>query len=55
MSKTIGDTNITIGLIMGLLQFVSTFIITTVYVRYANTHLDPVAEEIRTEIEGVTR
>jgi uncharacterized membrane protein (DUF485 family) len=55
MSKTIGGSNITIGLIMGLLQFVSTFVITTVYVRYANTHLDPVAEEIRTEIEGAAR
>jgi uncharacterized membrane protein (DUF485 family) len=48
--KVIG--NINIGLIIGLLQFVSTFAITTVYVRYANKHLDPAAEKIREQIEG---
>jgi uncharacterized membrane protein (DUF485 family) len=45
--------NINIGLIIGLLQFVTTFVITTVYVRYANRHLDPAAEKIREQIEGV--
>jgi uncharacterized membrane protein (DUF485 family) len=45
--------NINIGLIIGLLQFVTTFVITTVYVRYANQHLDPAAEKIREQIEGV--
>jgi uncharacterized membrane protein (DUF485 family) len=44
--------NINVGLIIGLLQFVTTFVITTVYVRYANRHLDPAAEKIRHEIEG---
>lgn len=44
--------NINIGLIIGLLQFVTTFVITTVYVRYANTRLDPLAEELRQRIEG---
>jgi uncharacterized membrane protein (DUF485 family) len=44
--------NINIGLIIGLLQFVTTFVITTLYVRYANQHLDPAAEKIRQEIEG---
>jgi uncharacterized membrane protein (DUF485 family) len=44
--------NINIGLIIGLLQFVSTFVITTVYVRYANRHLDPTAEQLRERIEG---
>ncbi|OZM82512.1 DUF485 domain-containing protein [Pseudonocardia sp. MH-G8] len=44
--------NINVGLIIGLLQFVSTFVITTVYVRYANRHLDPAAEQIREQIEG---
>jgi uncharacterized membrane protein (DUF485 family) len=47
--------NITVGLIMGLLQFVSTFAITTFYVRYANNHLDPAATQIREEIEGAAR
>jgi uncharacterized membrane protein (DUF485 family) len=49
-TKVLG--NINVGLIIGLLQFVTTFVITTVYVRYANRHLDPAAEQIRTQIEG---
>ena len=44
--------NINIGLIFGLLQFASTFLITWLYVRHANRHLDPIAEKIRGEIEG---
>ena len=44
--------NINVGLVIGLLQFVTTFVITTVYVRYANRHLDPAAEKIREQIEG---
>ncbi|GAA4529826.1 DUF485 domain-containing protein [Amycolatopsis samaneae] len=43
--------NITVGLVFGLLQFVSTFLITWLYVRYANKKLDPVAEKIRADIE----
>lgn len=44
--------NINIGLILGLLQFVSTFAITGWYVSYSNRKLDPIASEIRQEIEG---
>jgi uncharacterized membrane protein (DUF485 family) len=44
--------NINIGLIFGLLQFVSTFVITSLYVRHANKNLDPVAEKIREDVEG---
>ena len=44
--------NINVGLILGLLQFVSTFAIATLYVRYANRHLDPAAERLRLRIEG---
>jgi uncharacterized membrane protein (DUF485 family) len=47
--------NITVGLVFGLLQFVSTFVITAVYVRYANRRLDPIAEKIRADIEGATK
>ncbi|WP_422933506.1 DUF485 domain-containing protein [Sinomonas sp. P47F7] len=43
--------NITVGLVLGLLQFVSTFAITAWYVSYSNRHLDPAAEAIRAEIE----
>lgn len=43
--------NITVGLLLGLGQFVSTFIITMVYARWANTKQDPVAERLRRHIE----
>jgi uncharacterized membrane protein (DUF485 family) len=47
--------NITVGLVMGLLQFVSTFVITAIYVRFANKKLDPIAAELRDELEGGAR
>jgi len=43
--------NINVGLVFGLLQFVSTFLITWLYVRYANNRLDPLAEKLRAQIE----
>ena len=43
--------NITVGLVFGLLQFVSTFAITTWYVRWADKRFDPHATAIREEIE----
>jgi uncharacterized membrane protein (DUF485 family) len=52
-TKLVGELNV--GLFIGLLQFASTFVITTVYVRYANKNLDPVAEEIRARLEGIDR
>ncbi|MFB7252004.1 DUF485 domain-containing protein [Microbacterium sp. NPDC056234] len=45
--------DITIGLLFGLGQFVSTFAITMAYVSFANRRLDPVAAEIRDELEKV--
>lgn len=47
--------NINVGLVLGLLQFVSTFVITGLYVRYANKNLDPIADKIRHEIEGADK
>lgn len=44
--------NINVGLILGLLQFISTFAITSWYVSYSNRRLDPIAADIRNEIEG---
>ena len=44
--------NINVGLLLGLLQFVTTFGITAWYVSYSNRKLDPIAAEIRNEIEG---
>lgn len=50
MSIKVWD-NINIGLILGLLQFVTTFGITTWYVSYANRKLDPQAAVIRHRLE----
>jgi uncharacterized membrane protein (DUF485 family) len=47
--------NINVGLVMGLLQFVSTFAIAAIYVNFANKRLDPLAEELRDELEGGAR
>ena len=44
--------NINVGILVGLLQFASTFVITGLYVRYADRQLDPIAESIRTRMEG---
>lgn len=43
--------DITVGLLFGLGQFVTTFAITMAYVWYANRKLDPIAEEIRGDLE----
>ncbi|WP_207344572.1 DUF485 domain-containing protein [Arthrobacter sp. E3] len=43
--------NFNVGLILGLLQFVTTFGITTWYVTYANRKLDPQAAVIRERLE----
>jgi uncharacterized membrane protein (DUF485 family) len=48
--KLFGQINV--GLVFGLLQFISTFAITALYVRYAGNKLDPLAEKLRGEIEG---
>jgi uncharacterized membrane protein (DUF485 family) len=48
--KVWGDINV--GLLIGLGQFLTTFVITGIYVRFANRELDPRAEAIRGELEG---
>ncbi|MBM7773549.1 uncharacterized membrane protein (DUF485 family) [Actinokineospora baliensis] len=49
-TKLVGDINV--GLVLGLLQFVSTFVITSLYVRYADRKLDPLATGIRERVEA---
>ena len=44
--------NINVGLVFGLLQFVSTFGIAYLYSRYASRELDPLAEQLRERIDG---
>ena len=43
--------NINIGLILGLLQFVTTFAITALYIRFAERSLDPASSRIREHME----
>ena len=43
---------ITVGLLVGLGQFASTFALTAAYVRFARRRIDPLAAQIRGELEG---
>jgi uncharacterized membrane protein (DUF485 family) len=43
--------NVNVGLLFGLLQFVSTFVITHLYVSHANRRTDPIADEMRERLE----
>ncbi|NMI00469.1 DUF485 domain-containing protein [Pseudonocardia sp. K10HN5] len=43
---------INVGMILGLLQFVSTLLIVWAYGRFARTRIDPQAREIRHRAEG---
>ena len=42
--------NVNVGLLLGLAQFVTTFLITGLYIRFANRQLDPRAAAIRDEM-----
>ena len=44
--------NINVGLVLGFLQFVTTFAITQLYISYADKKLDPASSRIRDEFEG---
>jgi uncharacterized membrane protein (DUF485 family) len=43
--------NVNVGLILGLLQFVTTFAVTSAYVRFAGRTLDPASSRIREKME----
>jgi uncharacterized membrane protein (DUF485 family) len=43
--------NVNIGLLLGLGQFVSTFVITHLYVAHAGRRTDPIADEMRQRLE----
>jgi uncharacterized membrane protein (DUF485 family) len=51
MSTTVFG-NINIGLLLGLGQFVTTFLITSLYVRHAGRSTDPIADELRNRLEA---
>ena len=48
-TKVLG--NINLGLLLGLGQFVTTFLITQLYVRHAARSMDPIAEDMRERLE----
>ncbi|MGL5734898.1 MAG: DUF485 domain-containing protein, partial [Beijerinckiaceae bacterium] len=43
--------NINLGIVIGLLQFLTTFLITYVYVKFADRELEPRTEDIRNRLE----
>jgi uncharacterized membrane protein (DUF485 family) len=47
--------NINVALLFGFGQFISTFAITMIYVRWADRRIDPEAELMRRQIEGEDR
>jgi len=49
-TKVVGHINV--ALVFGLLQFVSTFLIAWLYTRYAGRNIDPLADDLRAEVEG---
>lgn len=49
-TKVFGEVNI--GLIFGLLQFVSTFLITAIYIKFAGKTVDPRAGAMRDALEN---
>ncbi len=44
--------SINIGLLFGFLQFVTTFVITYIYIVFSNKNLEPRQVEIRKKMEG---
>ncbi len=46
--------NITTGLLISFAQFLTTFLITWLYIRHANRSLDPLSSKLRAELEGDT-
>jgi uncharacterized membrane protein (DUF485 family) len=44
--------NVNVGILFGLGQFVSTFLITQLYVRHSGRNTDPIADEMRERLEA---
>jgi uncharacterized membrane protein (DUF485 family) len=43
--------NVNLGILLGLAQFVTTFVITHLYVAHANKRTDPISDEMRNRLE----
>ncbi|GAA1308439.1 MULTISPECIES: DUF485 domain-containing protein [Planotetraspora] len=52
-TKLLGEINV--ALVFGVLQFVSTFLIAWAYSRHAAGKLDPLADELRAQVEEKTQ
>lgn len=48
--RVMGSVNL--AMVLGLLQVVTTFAVTMWYVHYANKELDPIAADLRSELES---
>ena len=48
-TKVLGNVNI--GLLLGLGQFLTTFVITQLYVRHSNRSTDPIRDDMRSRLE----
>ena len=44
--------NVNVGILLGLAQFLTTFVITHLYVAHANKRTDPIADEMRGRLEA---
>ena len=44
--------NVNVGILLGLAQFLTTFLITQLYVRHAGRSTDPIADEMRHRLEA---
>lgn len=44
--------SINMGVVLGLAQFITTFLITWIYIQYANKNIEPQAAAIRDKMEG---
>lgn len=50
-----GMPHFNLGHFLGLMQFVTTFLITALYINHANKKLDPISSRIRERLEGAAR
>ena len=53
MGTKIAGSNITVGLLFGLGQFVTTFAITFMYSKWATREFDPAADALGAKLDGV--
>ena len=52
MGQQVGKSGITVGLLFGLGQFVTTFASTFIYARWANREFDPLADTLGARLAG---